>query len=215
VSDINTKSTFSEIDWYEKRMIVLTCGHVYTTETMDKLMGMKDYYEGSIEEGWTSIKMLPTLQMNTKMCPICRIPIKNVKRYGRIINKSILDMQNKKFVLKYDCQLKEIIMQIISLRDEMINKRNVLKDVFLKHESRSMKAVPELREVVNKELPEIIPYNYFENIRKYHGFNKKCRRAWVAHVGKLLNCYQKLTLIAEVTKFPPHKKAFDVAVSSL
>ncbi|PKY21705.1 hypothetical protein RhiirB3_525223 [Rhizophagus irregularis] len=213
--DINSKSTFSEIDWNEKRMIVLACGHVYTMETMDKLMEMKDYYEGSGEVGWTSIKILPNLSMNAKTCPTCRTPVKNVKRYGRIINKYILDMQTKKFLLKYGCQLKDIIMQIVPLKDEMINRRNKLKDALPKSGSRPIKVVLKEHKVVNRNLPEIISHKYFDDIGKYHGFNRNNRKAWVAHVGELLNCYQKLTLIAEATKFPPHKKAFDVTVSSL
>jgi hypothetical protein len=141
---------FSAIDWNKNRMIVLTCGHVYITKTMDMHMRMKDYYEGSIEEGWTSIKILPALLINRKTCPTCGTPIKNVKRYGRIINKSIFDMQNKKFILKYDYQLKEIIIKIISLKDEIISTRNKLKEALPKHESRPMKVVFEVQKIVNR-----------------------------------------------------------------
>jgi hypothetical protein len=49
----------------------------------------------------------------------------------------------------------------------------------------------------------------------YHGFDRKSKKAWVAHVNKLLVNYQKLVLIVEATKFPPHKKAFDVTASNL
>jgi hypothetical protein len=206
---------FSEIDWNEKRMIVLTCGHVYTMETMDIFMEMKDYYEGSIEEGWTSVKIPSNLLINTKMCPTCRKPITNIKRYGRIINKSLLNMQNKKFILKYDCQLREIIAQIIIFRDEMIKNRNKLKKALPKNESRPINTINEVRKVKNRKLPEIMSYQYFEQIGSYHGFDKNSRKAWNAHVGKLLNYYHKLSLIAEATKSPSHKKAFDTIVSSL
>ncbi|GBB88735.1 hypothetical protein RclHR1_15310002 [Rhizophagus clarus] len=216
VSDINSKSVFSEIDWNEERMIVLTCGHVYTMKTMDMLMEIKDYYEGSIEEGWTSVKIFPTLLMNnTKTCPTCSTPVKNVKRYGRIINKYTLDMQTKKFLLKYDNQLKEIITQIIPLKDEIINNRNKFKDALPKIESRPVRVVPDVQKVIYKNLSAIVPHNYFENIKTYHGFDKISKRAWVAHVRKLLNCYRRLFLIAKDTKISPHKKAFDMAVSSL
>ncbi|GBB94416.1 hypothetical protein RclHR1_02350015 [Rhizophagus clarus] len=215
VSDMNSNRTFNEIDWNEKRMIVLTCGHVYTMETMDTLMEMRDYYEGSIEEGWTSIKILPTLPMSAKTCPACKTPIKNVKRYGRIINKYILDIQNKKFLLKCDSQFKEINMQIISFEDNLTNKRNELKNVLPKNEPRPMNVVLETHKVVNKKLPEIMPHKYFKKIGEFHGFDKKSRKAWDAHVGKLLECYQKLTSISEATKVSPHKRAFEVTASSL
>jgi hypothetical protein len=208
-------STFSEVDWEVERMIVLTCGHVYTMETMDMHMEMKDYYGGSVEGGWTSVKILPTSSINMKTCPACRTPIKNVRRYGRIINKYTLDIQNKKFLTKYNLQLREISKSIISLKDKMDNKRNGLKNALPKLESRPTEVVLKEHNFINEKLPEITPHNYFENIEMYHGFDKISEKAWNTHVKKLLNCYQRLILIIEVTKFPPHKKAFEAAVSSL
>src|SRR3954454_18410735 len=82
VSDIITHATFSEVDWNKERMIVLSCGHVYTMKTMDMLMKMNDYYNGSTEGGWTSVKMLPTLPINIKTCPECQTPVKDIRRYG-------------------------------------------------------------------------------------------------------------------------------------
>jgi hypothetical protein len=211
VSDIITGSTFREIDWNKERMIVLSnCWHVYTMETMDMLMEMKDYYEGSIEGGWTSVKILPTSPMNTKTCPTCRKPIKDVRRYGRIINKCTLDMQNKKFLTKYDLQLKEITEQIIPLSGEMIDKRNELKDALPKQA-----IVRKKHNVINENLTEITPLNYFENIEKYHGFDKASEKAWITHIKVLLYLYQGLTSIINIAKSPPHKKAFEAAVSSL
>ncbi|GBC01063.1 hypothetical protein RclHR1_04050006 [Rhizophagus clarus] len=215
VPDMIINSTFSEVDWEVERMIVLTCGHVYTMETMDMLMEMKDYYEGSVEGGWTSVKMLPTSPMNMKTCPTCRTPIKHIRRYGRIINKYTLDVQNKKFLSKYDRQLKEIAKQIIPLRDEMTNRRNELKDTLPKVEFRPTEVVFKEHNVINEKLPEITPFNYFEKIETYHGFDKISEKAWIAHVKKLLNCYQRLISIINATKLPPHKKAFEAAVSSL
>ncbi len=212
-------ATFSEVDWDEERMIVLSCGHVYTMETMDMHMEMKDYYEGSVEEGWKSIKILSSASSaDTKTCPACRTPIKNVRRYGRIINKCILDTQNKKFLTKYDHQLKEITQQIILHEDKIKNKRSELKNGITslpKFYSRPREIVLKEHNVINNELPEIIPYNYFENIEEYHGFEKNSKQVWIKHVGKLLKCYQKLTVILLATKKPPHKKAFEAAVSSL
>jgi hypothetical protein len=215
VPDIIIGSTFSEVDWEVERMIVLTCGHVYTMETMDMLMEMKDYYGGSVEEGWTSVKILPTSPMNAKTCPTCRTPIKNVRRYGRIINKFTLDIQNKKFLSKFDRQLKEISKQIIPLSEEMINKRNELKEALPKLELRPTEVVLEEHNVINEKLPEITPRKYFEKIEMYHGFDKNSEKAWMNHVKKLLNCYQKLISIINFTKLPPHKKAFEAAISSL
>src|SRR2546429_3342162 len=101
-------ATFSEIDWNKERMIVLTCGHVYTMETMDMIMEMEDFYEGSIKVGWTSIKMLPESITTIKTCPTCQTPIKDINRYGRVIKKYMLDTQIKNFISKYCKQLNQL-----------------------------------------------------------------------------------------------------------
>ncbi|GBB88387.1 hypothetical protein RclHR1_14960002 [Rhizophagus clarus] len=215
VSDVILNSTFREVDWDKERMIVLPCWHVYTMETMDMHMGINDYYEGSIEEGWTSVKILPTLPMTTKTCPTCRKPIKDIKRYGRIINKCILDIQNKKFLTKYDQQLIGISKSIIVHKVNMTIMRNGLINALPKLELRPIEIVKKKHNIINKNLPEITPHYYFENIEKYHGFDKTSENAWINHVKKLLDYYQKLTSIIEISKLPPHKKAFEAAVSSL
>jgi len=88
---------FDEIDWDVERMIVLTCGHVYTIEFMNYHMKMNKYYERSTKGGWISIKPLLTIPSSIKTCPACQTPIKNIKRYGRIIKKCTLDVQTRKF----------------------------------------------------------------------------------------------------------------------
>ncbi|CAG8617771.1 554_t:CDS:10, partial [Funneliformis mosseae] len=219
VPDLIMGATFSDIDWDEERMIVLSCGHVYTMETMDMHMEMREYYEGSVEKGWKSIKFLSSASLtDAKTCPACRIPIKNVKRYGRIINKCVLDTQNKKFLTKYDNQLRGITKQMILIELQINNKRNELKNNLGKiphDDSRPREVVFKEHNFINIELPEIIPYEYFENIEKYHGFGNNCNIVWLVHVGRLLRNYRKLTIILCATKKPPHKKAFEAAVSSL
>ena len=71
--DYYEMKTFAEIDWGVERMIVLGCGHVFTMETMDHHMEMKDYYEGDYGN-WTGIKMLSsqTGENKIKTCPNCR-----------------------------------------------------------------------------------------------------------------------------------------------
>ena len=62
---------------------------------------MKDYHKE--DSGWKNV-MFPTEPASVKACPACHTPIRYVRRYGRIIKKG---MQNKKFLLKYDSQLKK------------------------------------------------------------------------------------------------------------
>ncbi|RIA89999.1 hypothetical protein C1645_805971 [Glomus cerebriforme] len=212
VSDRIINIMFGEIDWNRERMIVLSCRHVYTMKTMDTLMEMENYYEGSIEGRWTSVKILPTLPMNIKTCPTCQTPVKGIRRYGRIIKNYTLVTQNKKFLLKYDYQLKEINQQITSFVSKMKTTRSDLKQDLPRSGSVPKELVFKEHNIIMKELPEITPYYYFENIAIYHGFDEDSEQVWIFHVKKLLKRYQELTSIIRVTKKPPHKKAFETAV---
>ncbi|CAB4399021.1 unnamed protein product [Rhizophagus irregularis] len=191
VPDVIMGTKFSEIDWNEERMIVLSCGHVYTMETMDMLVKMEEYYEGSTGGGWTSIKALPTSSKNIIKCPACRAPVKNIRS----------DEHN------------EITKQVIIHEEEMRNGRiqliNNLYGSMLKEV-----ATFENHNTVNKKSSEVTPYDYFENIERYHGFSKAINKIWVNHVKILLSCYQKLTSIIHNTKMAPYKKV-EAAVSSL
>ncbi|RIA98473.1 hypothetical protein C1645_870713 [Glomus cerebriforme] len=200
------------IDWNKERMIILSCGHAYTMKTLDKLMGMKDYYKGSIEGGWTSIKELPT-STNTKTCPECQTPIKDIRRYGRIIKKHILDVQTKKFLVKHGSKLKEINKKINSFvsEDKIRNRRKKLKKELPKSELRPRGLV--FKECdINKKQNTITPYNYFESIEKHHGFDEDSEQVWLDHVGPLLQYYRELISIYRAS---PHRKAFETTVSNL
>ncbi|PKC51972.1 hypothetical protein RhiirA1_482547, partial [Rhizophagus irregularis] len=124
-------------------------------------------------------------------------------------------IQNKKFLSKYDRLLKEVANSITFLKNKLVNKRKGLKNALPKHEFRQTEVVLKEHNVINENLPEILPHDYFEDIEIYHGFDKISKKAWITHIRKFLNCYQRLILIIEDTKLPPHKKAFEAAVSSL
>jgi hypothetical protein len=196
-------------------MIVLSCGHVFTMKSMDTLMNMKNYYEGSIEGGWTSVKILPISSTKIKTCPECNLPIKNIKRYGRITKKHTLDAQNKKFLLRYQSQLNGIRKQISSfiLGGKLRSMRVQLKNELIKSIPRRDDVT--LKECKNRGLPEITPYYYFEDIEVYHGFDENSEQTWINHVKKLLKRYNELTYIIRATKFPPHKKAWEASVANL
>ncbi|CAI2182855.1 2804_t:CDS:10, partial [Funneliformis geosporum] len=212
VSDEIMKTLFNEVDWDRNKMIVLSCGHVFTMETMDMHMGMEDYYEGSIKWGWTSVKILPTSFANIKTCPDCRTPIKNIRRYGRIVNKCTLDAQNKKFLTKYDNLLNNVTKRIVSLEGSMKNNQKILRGLGYLPADNSRLKESFLGEY---QLPEVIPCKYFKYVDSFHGFDKISKKIWQDRVRELLKCYQELMSIIRATKSPPHKKAFDASTSTL
>jgi len=206
---------FDEIDWYAERIIVLFCGHVYTMASMDYYMEMQEYYEESTKGGWTSIKTLSTKPSSNKTCPACRTPIRRIKRYGRIIKKYTLDVQTRKFFQKYDQIMKNLVKEIrlydIFARN---NLKNQLKTVY-SIDKRPKDVIFKEFKIENETLPEIVPYQYFNDVEKYHGFESSNAEVWISHVKKLLKVYQDLSLIVFTTKTPPHKNAFEAAILSL
>ncbi|PKC70238.1 hypothetical protein RhiirA1_502071 [Rhizophagus irregularis] len=203
VSDIINNITFSMVDWNKEKMVALPCEHIYTMKSMDMLMEMADYYEGSIDGRWTSVKTFPA-STNIKTCPECQAPIKDIKRYGRIIKKCTLEIQNKKFISKYDDELKKIANCIVASFKKMETKRNKLRNNLCV--ISKLKTKEEFKDK-DRILPEITRYHYFECIAEYHGFDENSQQVWVSHVKKLLNCYENLFPIIRATKIPPHKRA--------
>ena len=78
-------------------LIVLGCGHIYTVSTMDKHMQIEEYYAKSETTGrWNMCSKLPERIQSVKSCPDCRDPIVAVRRYGRVVNKAILDQMTQR-----------------------------------------------------------------------------------------------------------------------
>jgi hypothetical protein len=181
-------------------------------KSMDMLMGMEDYYEGSIDEEWTSVKLFPT-STNVKVCPACQTPVKDIRRYGRIIKKCTLDIQNRKFITKYDVELRKISKRITISFSEMNKTRHKLKNELPNNPKlKSRVVVLEEHNVTYKGLSEITPYYYFESIASYHGFDDNSQQVWLSYVGKLLKCYEDLINIIRSTKKSPHKKASEASL---
>ncbi|GBC00890.1 hypothetical protein RclHR1_00400004 [Rhizophagus clarus] len=213
VSDRINKTTFSNVDWNKERMIVLSCGHVYTMKSMDMLMGMEDYYECSIDGRWTSVKFFPTTT-SVKTCPTCQTPVKDIRRYGRIIKKCTLDTQNRKFMTRYDGELRKISKRITVSFDEMKKTRYKLKNELPNNPKlKSREVVLKEHDVTYKGLPEITPYYYFESIALYHGFDDNSQQVWLSYVSKLLKCYEDLINIIRSTMKSPHKRAFEASLN--
>jgi hypothetical protein len=189
-------------------MIALPCGHIYTMKSMDMHMEMGDYYEGSIDGGWTSVKLFPP-STSIKTCPACHTPIKDIKRYGRIIKKCTLEIQNGKFILKYDDKLIKIAKRITKSFNKMEKGRNILKNKLC--DISELKTKEEFKDTTTKLL-EITPHYYFQCISKYHGFDENSQQVWLSHVGELLTCYDNLIPIIRAATIPPHKRAFEASL---
>ncbi|RIB30558.1 hypothetical protein C2G38_2238173 [Gigaspora rosea] len=66
VVDLIMQESFAEVDWTFERMIVLACGHVYTADSLDHLMEMKEYYEMDLTGQWVVLKTITSQPSDPK-----------------------------------------------------------------------------------------------------------------------------------------------------
>ncbi|CAI7840806.1 unnamed protein product, partial [Closterium sp. NIES-54] len=125
--DLITLETLGEIDPDESPVLVLPCGHAYTVETLDGHLGLNQVYQetedglaggtsapgggagggagGASEAGagagkWVAVRPFEDGDLSAlKGCPECRQPITGLRRYGRMVNKALLDESERKFAL--------------------------------------------------------------------------------------------------------------------
>lgn len=98
-------SFYAGLDLDDSACIIPSCGHILTLESMDGHMDMSKYYamssETKVENPITALKTssIPFSTSELKNCPICRNPLRNINRYGRIVRRVWIDEAIKKFIV--------------------------------------------------------------------------------------------------------------------
>lgn len=104
------QSAYEDIDLGEEPVIVPNCGHLMALSSMDGHMGMSDYYntEGTLV---MSLKPMPeTFSLQAfKTCPMCRGPLRDIKRYNRIVRQLLLEQATKKFIIWANSEYKPLV----------------------------------------------------------------------------------------------------------
>lgn len=102
--------SYTEIDPDEIPCIIPSCGHILTLESMDGHMEMSKYYtmssDSNAEDSIISLKSssVPFSTSELKNCPLCRKPLRNINRYGRIVRRAWIDEATKKFIVWANAQ---------------------------------------------------------------------------------------------------------------
>ncbi|CAG8638123.1 14756_t:CDS:10, partial [Racocetra persica] len=210
--------TFAEVDWTFERMVVLDCGHVYTAESLDHVMYMKEYYEMDKNNNWVRIKSITSQPSESKKCPQCRAPIKNIYRYRRSTNKHVLDVQNKKFLMKYDNYLKQLNEDITNVTSKIeTNRKKFLEEIQkpLKPQVKKETRIAKIADSTLQKIPEVVSTEQYSLLEKYYSIPMIHEKEWTRHISELLKIYRNLTLSMFETKSPPYKLAYEAAVSLL
>lgn len=93
--------TYQGIDLDETPVIVPACGHIILMTTMDQLMGISDHYEVSSSGVPVAFRSesLPLAVKESKSCPQCQGPLRDLNRYNRLVKRPTLDESTKKFIV--------------------------------------------------------------------------------------------------------------------
>jgi hypothetical protein len=100
--DLLEMKTYGEIDPDETPIVVLGCGHFFTSETLDGLMGMEEVYMVDANGDFTGLKDISTeLARSIPRCPDCQCPVRQhtTKLYNRTINRAVIDEMSKRFLV--------------------------------------------------------------------------------------------------------------------
>ncbi|KAF5851381.1 hypothetical protein GGP41_004215 [Bipolaris sorokiniana] len=95
-------SSYADINLNEYPIVVLGCGHFFTTETLEGHIGLKDIYEVDKRTiGFIGLIENSELSAAIPQCPNCREPVKQfvTQRYNRLINRALIDEISKRFVI--------------------------------------------------------------------------------------------------------------------
>lgn len=117
-------SEYKDIDLDEDPCLFPECGHFLTVASMDGQMSMGDHYSLDKNNGMPiSIKtpLQPFSMDNIKVssCAKCRGPLRNIKRYGRIRGREMLDETTKKFIQVSHDKYQELATRLLDVQNQL------------------------------------------------------------------------------------------------
>ena len=146
-------SSYANIDLDESPCIIPSCGHILTLESMDGHMEMSKYYtvsdDTNVENPIIALKSssVPFSTSELKNCPLCRKPLRNINRYGRIVRRAWIDEATKKFIVWANAQfvpLASRMEQAEAKLRELTAEKQTIKSPLIGHAGLSS-AVERLR----------------------------------------------------------------------
>ena len=118
--------TYVEIDLEESPIVVLGCGHFFTGETLDGLVGLGEVYTVDKEGKFDGLKDVSgSLSRNVPFCA-CKRPIRQfaTKRYNRLINRAVMDEICKRFLITGHEILDDLETRLSTEEDKLEDDRD-------------------------------------------------------------------------------------------
>ncbi|KAL2130209.1 hypothetical protein VTI74DRAFT_6765 [Chaetomium olivicolor] len=137
--------TYGEIDLDESPIAVLGCGHFFTGESLDGMVGMSSVYTTDKLGNHTGLQELSGELTAIPTCPDCRVPIRQfaTKRYNRVVNKAVLDEISKRFLVGGRQRLDDLEERVAKVEQELSDCR-ATKDMTEEKYKARRKPVKEL-----------------------------------------------------------------------
>jgi hypothetical protein len=104
-------SQYKDHDLEVDPVLFLRCGHFFTLGTLDGVLMMKEVYDlDAASNEFVSVRSLREAFVTEKplTCPDCRVPIEGIRRYGRMLNMSMIRGLERKHMMKVDGRLDEL-----------------------------------------------------------------------------------------------------------
>lgn len=118
--------TYREIDLNDTPIVVLGCGHFFTTETLDGHMGIEEVYLQDERGQFTGLRNVSAeLARSIPRCPNCQCPVRQhcTKRFNRVINRAVIDEMSKRFLVNGKDELRKLERQILELEQDLERSR--------------------------------------------------------------------------------------------
>ncbi|PMD36542.1 hypothetical protein L207DRAFT_636521 [Hyaloscypha variabilis F] len=124
--DLLEMKTYGEISLKETPIVVLGCGHFFTAESLDGMVGMSAVYECNRDGDIVGLKDVSAqLASAIPKCPDCKSPVRQFvsPRYNRVINRAVIDEMSKRFLVSGKDEPKKLEQKIEILEKELEQSR--------------------------------------------------------------------------------------------
>jgi hypothetical protein len=124
--DFLESKTYSEINLDETPIVLLGCGHFFTSESVDGVVGLDDVYTRDKTGKFDGLRdVSASLSGSMPSCPDCRVPIRQfvTKRYNRVINRAVMDETAKRFFTKGHVDLESLQSRLTEIENELPSKK--------------------------------------------------------------------------------------------
>lgn len=115
-------TAYSEHDLSDSPCMFLPCGHFFTVETLDGIVGLSTYYETDGSGQPIALKDLPydlDIDQIKIVCPNCRKSLRNISRYGRPIRRALLIQSTLKFITWSNREYAGLMSTFLDLKAEL------------------------------------------------------------------------------------------------